>query len=100
MDLCFTFTLNEEDDILNTTIRDPETGSIVYIVETPKNEEGALCTTVRGRGQLDQSTRFAFRILWKGSKALLKDVTVVLDDSTLKEVPVRQVLERTPGGTT
>ena len=98
MDLCFNS--NEEDDIFNTTVRDSETESIVYIVETPKYEEGALCTTVRRRSQLDQSTRFAFKILWKGSKALLKDVMVVLDDSTLEEVPVRQVLERAPGGTT
>jgi hypothetical protein len=98
MDLCFT--PNEEDDILNTTIRDLETGSIMYTVETPKYAEGALGATVRRRSQIDGSTRFAFRILWKGGRALLKDVMVVLDESTLEEISVRKVLERAPGSST
>jgi hypothetical protein len=94
------FAPNEEDDILNTTIQDSATGSAMYIVETPKFNEGTLTTTVTRRSQVDGSTRFAFRILWKGERASLGDVMVVLDDRTLEEVPVRDVLESAPGSTT
>lgn len=98
MDL--SFAANEEDDILNTTVRDSETGSIVYTVETPKYAEGPLGTTVMRRNQIDGSTRFAFKILWKGDRASMKDVMVVLDNRTLEEIPVKEVLERAPGSTT
>ena len=91
---------DEEDDILNTTIRDSETGSIVYTVETPKYAEGALSTTVMRRNQVDGSTRFAFRILWRGGKASLKSVMVALDHRTSEEVPVGAILEGAPGSTT
>ena len=95
------FATNKEDsDILNTTIRDSETGSTVYTVETPNYAEGALTTTVTRCNQVNGSTRFAFRILWKGGKAALKDAMVVLDERTLEEVPVREVLESAPGSTT
>ena len=94
------FTPNRENDILNTTIRDSETGSIVYTVETPKYAEGALATTVTRRSQVDGSTRFAFKILWRGWKAALKDVMVVLDHRTWEEIPVRELLEESSGSTT
>ena len=94
------FELDEEDDILNTTIRDSGTGPVMYIVETPKCAEGTLATTVTKRNQADGSTRFAFRILWGGAKRALEDVSVVLDSLTLEEVPVRQVLESSPGAAT
>ena len=94
------FELDEEDDILNTTIRDSGTGPVMYIVETPKCAEGTLATTVTKRNQADGSTRFAFRILWRGAKRALEDVSVVLDSLTLEEVPVRQVLESSPGAAT
>lgn len=91
---------NEEDDILNTTIRDSDTRSIVYTVETPKYAAGAISTTVTRRSQVDGSTRFAFKMLWRGGKASLKDATVVLDQRTSEEVPIREVLESAPGSTT
>ncbi|KAF9645293.1 hypothetical protein BDM02DRAFT_3189829 [Thelephora ganbajun] len=94
------FTLNEEDDILNTTVRDSETGSVMYTVETPKYAGGTLATTVTRRNQIDGSTRFAFRILWKGVRGSLEDVMVVLDSRTSEEVPVREVFESAPGSTT
>lgn len=94
------FTPNEEDDILNTTIRDSETGSIVYTVETPKYAQGALSTTVTRRSQTDGSTRFAFKILWMGEKASLEDAMITLDHTTLEEIPVRDVLESASGSTT
>lgn len=98
MDL--SFTLNEEDDILNTTIRDSDSGSTVYTVKTPKYAEGVISTTVTRRSQIDGSTKFAFKLLWRGEKTLLKDVWVVLDQKTLEEIPVRDVLERASGSTT
>jgi len=91
------FTPNEEDDILNTTIRDSDTGFVMYTLETPKRTGGALTTTVTRRNQTDGSSRFAFRILWKAS---LKDVKVVLDFRTFEEVPVGEVLGSATGGTT
>lgn len=94
------FTPNEGDDILNTTIRDSETGSIMYIVETPKFAGGALATTVTRQNQIDGTARFAFRLLWKGGKASLEDAMVVLDHRTLEEVSARQVLESAPGSCT
>jgi hypothetical protein len=100
MDMNLSFAPNEEDDILNTTVRDAETGSVMYTIETPKYAEGTLTTTVTRRNQIDGSTRFAFRILWKGIKRSLEDVAVVLDPRTLEEVQVRQILESAPGGAT
>lgn len=94
------FASNEEDDILNTTIQDSETGSVVYMVETPKHVGGILTTTVMGRDQFDGSIRFAFQILWKGSRGSVEDVKVVLNFRTFEEVPVRDVLGNAPGSTT
>ena len=94
------FAPNEEGDILNTTIRDSETGSVMYTVETPKYAGGTLTTTVTRQNQIDGSTRPAFRILWKGVKGVLEDVKIVLDFKTLEEVPVRQLLGSAPGGAT
>jgi len=94
------FKLDEEGDILNTTIRDSGTGPVVYIIETPRCTEGTVATTVMKRNQADGSTRFSFKILWKGAKRALEDVSVVLDSLTLEEVPVRQVLESSPGAAT
>ena len=100
MNVSLSFTPHEEDDILDTTIRDSETSSVIYIVETPKHAEGALATTVTRRNQVDGSVRFAFKILWKGVRKSLEDVMVVLDSRTSEEVPVREVLESAPGSTT
>lgn len=97
MNLTFTPT---EDDILNATIQDSDTDSALYIVGTPKRAGGTLTTTVTRRNRLDGSTRFAFRILWKGVKGSLEDVDVVLDSGTSREVPVREVLGNAPGITT
>lgn len=94
------FTSNEEDDLLNTTIRDSDTGSVMYTVETPRRTAGTLTTTVTRRSQDDGSARLAFRILWKGKKKSLDDVKIVLDFWTLDEVPVRDVLASAPGSTT
>lgn len=95
-----TFTSNEEDDILNTTIWDSDTGSVMYAVETPRRAAGTLTTTVTRQNQIDGSIRFAFRILWKGSKPSPKGARVVLDFWTLEEVPIREVLGNAPGSTT
>jgi len=99
------FTPNEEDEILNTTIlnatiRDSDTGSVMYTVETPKYVEGTLTTTVTRRNQIGGLTRFAFRILWKGMKESLDGVKVVLDNRTLEEIPVGEVLGSARGSTT
>jgi len=94
------FAPNEEGDILNTTIRDSDTGSIVYTVETPKHAGGTLTTTVTKQNQIDGSAKPAFRILWKGVKGVLEDVKIVLDFRTLEEVPVRQIFGSAPGGAT
>jgi len=95
------FTSNEEDDVLsmtslNATIRDSDTGSVMYTIETPKYAGGTMTTTVTRRNQIDGSTRFAFRILWKGAK----DVKVVLDAWSLEEIPVGEVLGSARGSTT
>ena len=89
-----------EGDILNTTIRDSDTGSVVYTVETPKRAGGTLTMTVTRQNQVDGSARPAFRILWKGVMEVLEDVGVVLNFKTLEEVPVRQLLGSVPGGAT
>ena len=94
------FTPDEEDDILNATIRDSDTGSVMYTIETPKRAGGTLSTTVTRRDQIDGSTRLAFRILWKGRKGSSGDAEIVLDFRTLDEVPVREVMESATGGTT
>ena len=90
------FTPNEEDDILNTTIRDSNTGSVVYILETPQYTRGTLSTSVTRQNRIDGSIRFAFRILWKGGKG---DVNVILDNRTSQEVPAREILENATGST-
>lgn len=94
------FTSPEGDDILDTTIRDSETGSVMYTVETPKHAERALTTTVTRRNQSDGSTRLAFKILWKGVRSSLEDAMVVLNSWTLEEIPARELLESAPGSTT
>lgn len=98
MDL--SFSPNEEGDILNTTIRDSDTGSIMYTVETPKRAGGTLTTTITRRNQIDGSTRLSSRILWNGTKGSLEDAKIVLDFRTLEEVPAREVLGSAPGSTT
>jgi hypothetical protein len=94
------FTPSEEDDILNTTIRDSETGSVMYSIETPKYAGGTLTTTLTRQNQIYRSARFLYKILWKGVRGSLEDVMVVLDFRTLAEVPVRNVLRSAPGGST
>ena len=100
MDLNLSFALNEEGDILNTTIQDSDAGSPMYTVVTPKYTRGILTTTVTRHNRTDGSTRSAFRILWKGGKGSLEDVKVVLDFRSLEEVPIRDILGKAPGGTT
>ena len=94
------FTSDEEDDILNATVRDSDTGSVMYTLETPKHAGGTVTTNVTRYNQIDGSTRLAFRILWKGEKGLLEDAEVVLDFRTLDEIPVREIMEGTSGSTT
>jgi len=50
------FTSDEEHDILNATIRDSDTDSVMYMIETPKRAGGTLSTTVTRRNQIDGST--------------------------------------------
>lgn len=100
MTINLSFTSPEGDDILDTTIQDSETGSVMYTIETPKHAERALTTTVTRWSQTDGSTRFAFKILWKGVRRSLEDAMVVLNSWTLEEIPVRELLESAPGSTT
>lgn len=93
------FGLNEDGGVLDT-IRDSDTGSVVYTVESSGCAGGASATAFTRRNQLDGSTRFAFRILWKGGMGSLKEVAIVLDDKTSVEIPVRELLERTHGSNT
>ena len=95
--LNLSFALADEDDILNATIRDSDTGSVMYTLKTPKYAEGTLTTTATRTNQIDGSTRTVFRILWKGEKAL-EDARVVLDNRTSEEVPVREIFRAAPGG--
>ena len=99
LDLNLSFALDEEDDILNATIRDSDTGSVMYTLETPKYAEGILTTTATRTNQIDGSPRVAFRILWKGGKGL-DDAYVVLNDRTSEEVSIREVFGTAPGGDT
>jgi hypothetical protein len=99
LNLNLSFTLDDEDDILNATIRDSETGSIMYTLETPKYAEGTLTTTATRTNRIDGSSRVVFKILWKGGKRL-EDANVVLDCKTYKEVPIREVFRAAPGGDT
>jgi len=94
------FTTDEENDVLNATIRDSDTNSVMYTAETPEHAVGTVTTTVTRQNQIDGSTRLAFRILWKGEKGLLEDAEVVLDFRTHDEVPVREIMENGPGSTT
>ena len=95
--LSLSFTLDEEEDVLNTTVRDSSTGSVMYTVETPKFSRGALTTTAMRRNQIDGSTRFAFSILWRGARMSLDGAKVVLDNRTSEELPVREILQTAPG---
>jgi len=94
------FASDEEDDILNATIRDSDTGSVMYTMETPKHSVGTVTTTATRHNQIDGSTRLVFRILWKGEKGSLEDAEVVLDFRTLDEIPVREIMESPSGSTT
>jgi hypothetical protein len=100
MDLNLSFALNEEGDILNTTIQDSDAGSPMYTVDTPKYTRGTLTTTVTRHNRTDGSTRSAFRILWEGGKGSMEDVKVVLDFRSLEEVPIRDIFGKAPGSTT
>jgi len=95
-----TFTLNEEDDILNATIRDSDTGSVMYTVDTPKRAGGALTTTVARLNWDDGSAGCAFRILWKGKKGSLDDAEVVMGGGASGEVPAREILQSATGSST
>ena len=94
------FTSDEEGDILNATIQDSDTGSVVYTADTPKRAGGTLTTTITRWNSMDGSSELVFRILWKGTGKSLGDVKVVSDFRTLEEVPVKEVLGSAPGITT
>lgn len=94
------FDSGKEDDILNATIQDSDTGSVMYTTETPKHTVGTLTTTVTRWNPMDGSTKLVFRILWKGTGKSLGDVRVISNFRTLEEVPVREVLGSAPGSTT
>ena len=99
--LNLSFALENEDDILNATIRDSHTGSVVYTLETPKYAEGVLTTTATRTNQIDGSTKTAFRILWKGKwkgEKSLEDAKVVLNNRTSEEIPIRDIFRVAPGG--
>jgi len=94
------FTPSEGDDIYNATIRDSDTDSVMYTIETPKHAGGTLTTTVTRRDQIDGSKKLAFRILWKSEEGSSKDAEIVLDFRTLQEVPVKEVMGNAHGSTT
>ena len=97
LDLNLSFALDDEDDILNATIRDSNTGSIMYTLETPNYAEGILTTTVTRTNQTDGTTRIVFKILWKGGKGL-DDGKVVLNNRTSEEISIREIFRDAPGG--
>lgn len=94
------FTSDEEDDILNATIEDADTGSVIYTAETPKRAGGTLTTTITRWNSMDGSNELVFRILWKGTGKSSGGVRVVSDFRTLEEIPVREILGSAPGVTT
>ena len=94
--LNLSFALDNEDDILNATIRDSNTGSVVYTLETPKCTEGTSTTTATRTNQIDGTTRTVFKILWKGGK-VLEDAKVVLNNRTSEEIPIREIFKAVPG---
>lgn len=89
-----TFVLNEEDDILNTTIRDSDTGSVVYTTDTPRRAEGVLTTTVTRWNRADGSTGCVFRIMWRGKQGSLDDVGVMVGERAYRETPAGEILGR------
>ena len=91
MNLIFT---NENGDILNSTIRDSDTGSVMYTVETPARERGWVFTTVTKVNRDDGSTTRAFRILWGDGKVEIGSGTSRTD------VDIRDTLQRAPGACT
>jgi hypothetical protein len=99
LSLNLSFALDDVDDIPNATIRDSETGSVVYTLETPRYAQGTLTTTTTRTNRTDGPTRVAFRILWKGGKGL-EDANVVLNNMNSKGVPIREVFRAAPGGDT
>lgn len=98
MDL--TFDLDGEAEILNTTVRDYTTGSVMYTVETPTCAEGTLTTTVTGLNRADGSVSRAFKILWKGKKPSLEEAEVTLVNGPSRGVPAREILHDAPGVST
>ena len=94
--LNLSFTLVDEDDILNATIRDSNTGFVVYTIETPKYAQGILTTTATRTNQIDGTTKIVFKILWKGRN--LEDAKVVLNNRTSEEIPIREIFRAVPGG--
>jgi len=95
--LNLSFALGSEDDILNATIRDSNTGSVVYTLETPKYTEGTLTTTATRTNQIDGTTKVVFKIFWKGRKNL-EHAKVVLNNRTSEEIPIREIFRVAPGG--
>ena len=98
--MILSFTSDNEDDVLNSTIQDSNTGSVVYTADTPRHAGGTLTTTITRWNSMDGSAKLAFRILWKGTGKSLGDVRIVSDFRTLEEIPVREVLGSAPGSTT
>jgi len=95
--LNLSFTLDDEDDILNATIRDSNTGSIVYTLETPKYAEGVFTTIATRTNQTDGTTRIVFKVLWKGGRGF-DHAKVVLNNRTSEEIPIREIFQDAPGG--
>jgi len=91
------FALDDEEDILNATVRDSDTGFIVYTLETAKYAKGVLTTTATRTNQVDGTTKIVFRVLWKGGRDL-EDVKVVLNNRTSEEIPIREIFRAVPGG--
>ena len=95
-----TFDLDGEGEILNTTVRDYTTGSVMYTIETPTCAEGALTTTVTGFNRTDGSVGRGFKILWKGKKPSLEGAEVMLVNGSSRGVPAREILHDAPGVST
>ena len=95
--LNLSFALDNEDGILNATIRDSNTGSVVYTLETPKYAEGTLTTTATRTNQIDGTTKVVFKIFWKGRNDL-EHAKVVLNNRTSEEIPIREIFRVAPGG--
>jgi len=84
------FALNEDKDILNTTIRDEDTGSILYTVDTSKQGGGVLTTTVAD----GESTEPVYRILWNGGEGSLDYAQVEMGSGSSGKKPATETLGR------